>query len=596
MRIASFAFHVKTRGDPTNVAVIEPARRGGAHPWGLLVILLGGWALITGCSANYYRKSADKESYGVIETKAPLVTNMESHFTIEYTNSLDLDSLPIATQTNSFLGPAAAAEVGSRIITLETALATAVKNSRLYQNAKEQLYLSALSLTLSQHQFAPLFSARGSGSYGQVSWVPDNGTNVVLSDNLAERNQVRANTSIGVDWLIRDIGRLSAAFTTDFLRFLTGGPSTLVASELGGTFSRPILRNAGFKAEMENLTQSERDLLYALRNFVRFRKSFTVQVASAYYQVLGGRDAARNSYLNMDSSRRAGERTRSLANEGRTTQTDLGRIEQQELSAEGAWISAVRNYQRTLDDFKILLGIPVETRVVLDEQDLRNLNIQQPDIKVDEAIHIALAARLDYQNTIDQQADAHRKTLLARDRLKTQLDFVASGQIVSAQGDHGFPLPDAKRYSWNAGVNLDLPLERKAERNVYRTAIIAESRSQREVELRRDEIELQVRESWRTLEQAKRSYEISEIGVNLAQRRVEEQELLAELGRAKALDQIDAQNALLASTDQRTQALVAHTVARLQFWENMGILYIKDQGQWVEGSAPLSLSTPNQAN
>ena len=102
------------------------------------------------------------------------------------------------------------------------------------------------------------------------------------------------------------------------------------------------------------------------------------------------------------------------------------------------------------------------------------------------------------------------------------------------------------------------------------------------MEQQRDQIELQVRDSWRTLEQARRTYQISEIGVKLAERRVEEQELLAELGRAKALDQVDAQNSLLSSKDQLTQALVAHTVARLQFWDNMGILYIKDNGQWQE--------------
>ena len=33
---------------------------------------------------------------------------------------------------------------------------------------------------------------------------------------------------------------------------------------------------------------------------------------------------------------------------------------------------------------------------------------------------------------------------------------------------------------------------------------------------------------------------------------------------------------------QRTQALVTHTIARLQFWNNMGILYIKENGQWEE--------------
>ena len=150
----------------------------------------------------------------------------------------------------------------------------------------------------------------------------------------------------------------------------------------------------------------------------------------------------------------------------------------------------------------------------------------------------------------------------------------------------GFPLPASPVTNTTPALNLDLPLERKAERNTYRAALIAQQRAARAVEQQRDEIELQVRDSWRTLEQARRTYQISEIGVKLAERRVEEQELLAELGRAKALDQVDAQNSLLSSKDQLTQALVAHTIARLQFWDNMGILYIKDNGQWQEPIRP----------
>jgi len=45
---------------------------------------------------------------------------------------------------------------------------------------------------------------------------------------------------------------------------------------------------------------------------------------------------------------------------------------------------------------------------------------------------------------------------------------------------------------------------------------------------------------------------------------------------------VDAQNALIDSKNQRTQALVTHTIARLQFWNNMGILYIKANGQWED--------------
>ena len=555
---------------------------------------LGCALCLCGCSASHYRSSADKQVYNAIAQKTPLVTNMEPHFTIEHTNALELDELPKVTVTNDFLGEAAASEVGARRASLPEALKVAVQHSRIYQNSREQLYLTALSLTLSEHQFAPLFSAGGTGTYGAqteqiVSLAPNPITGQpeqVLSDNLAEQRNVQATGNVGVNWLIRDIGRISAAFTTDFLRFLTGDPRAVTSSQVGATFTRPLLRNAGYMADIENLTQSERDLLYQVRDFVRFRKDFSVQVASAYYGVLENRDAVRNSFLNFQSSHRAGDRTRALAAEGRTTQSDLGRIEQQELSAENAWIGAIRTYQRSLDDFKFLLGMPVETKLVLDDRELQELKIRHPDLSVDEAIKIALAARLDYQNARDQLVDSGRKVKLAANQLKTQLDLTASGGFVSQPSVAGLVLPDTARYNYNAGFNLDLPLERTAERNNYRAALIAQQRSARAVDEQRDQIELQVRDSWRTLEQARRAYQISEIGVKLAERRVEEQELLADLGRAKALDQVDAQNSLLSSKDQLTQALVAHTVARLQFWDNMGILYIKDNGQWQEFDKP----------
>src|SRR5204863_4025227 len=140
---------------------------------------------------------------------------------------------------------------------------------------------------------------------------------------------------------------------------------------------------------------------------------------------------------------------------------------------------------------------------------------------------------------------------------KAQVDLVASAGIDSPQVNAArFAAPDLDRYHWSAGLNLNLPLERKAERNVYRAALITHEQSRRTFELRADEIKLQVRDGWRTLDQAKRNFEISEIGVKLAERRVEEQNLLADLGRAKAQDQVDAQNDLVNSRNQGTQALV----------------------------------------
>jgi len=424
---------------------------------------------------------------------------------------------------------------------------------------------------LSRHQFTPIFSAGGDAEYGEI-----------YNESSVTR-QISAGGSIGANWLIRDIGKISAAFTTDFLRFLAGDPRSVVSSQLGATFTRPLLRNAGYKTEIEALTQAERNVLYDLRDFVLYRKNFSVQVATDYYRVLSNRDAIRNSYLNLQSSRKAAERGRSLAEEGRLRQSELGRLEQQLLTAENTWIAGVRTYKKALDDFKITLGVPVGTKLLLDDRELSELKILHPDINIEDSIPVALTARLDYQNVRDEYADTERKIQLAANKLLPQLDVLADASMSS--GDRSrFALPDMRRYNWSAGASLDLPLDRKSERNSYRASLITRDRAMRALTLLGDQIALQVRESHRLLEQYKRTYEISEVAVRLAQRRVEEQEMRAELGSASAQDQVDAQNDLVNSKNQRTQALVNHTIARLQFWNNMGILFIKEDGQWQEVS------------
>ena len=531
---------------------------------------------LTGCTAAHYQKSADATAYRHNKQKTPLVKNMDRAFSIEQTNDLQLDHLPVVTMVVDYLGPDGESERGAKILRLEDALDLAIHHSRSYQSRKEGLYLSALSLNLSRHQFTPIFSGNGSGSYN----VTANET-PVLSDHFVESREVSANGAVGESWLIRDLGRITTAFTTDFLRFVTGDPRLATSSRLSATFVRPLWRDAGFKSEMESLQQAERNLLYDLRDFTQFRKDFSVGIASAYYNVLGNRDAVHNSFLNLQSSHRNADRTRALAREGRVAGTDLGRQEQQELSAESSWINAVRSYQQALDNFKIQLGLQVDANLVLDDRELEALKILHPDISVNDSIQLALGSRLNYMTIKDQLEDAERRVRVAQNFLNPQVDVFANAGLDSNPNEN-YSLPELKRYSWDAGLNVDPGLDRTAERNSYRAALIARNRAARTLEEQEDQIKLQVRESWRTLDQAKRSYEISEIGVHIAERRVEEQGLLAEWGRSKAQDQVDAQNALIDSKNQRTQALVTHTIARLQFWNNMGILYIKANGQWED--------------
>jgi outer membrane protein TolC len=547
--------------------------------------------LSAGCSNNYYRKSADKEAYGIIQSKSPAVPNMDTNFTIEATNVLEISSLPQVTEVDEYLGEFAERERGARVLNLENALKVGIHSSRAYQSRKEQLYLSTLSLALVRHEFAPIFSASANVAYGgqterAISTGVDEITGqpkVIVSDNLVEQRRVSAGADLGASWLIRDVGRITAAMSADFLRFVTGDPRATTSSQLSATFLRPLWRDAGFKQQMEALTQAERSLLYDLRDFALYRKEFSVQIASTYYAVLGNRDAVRNAYDNLLSNRRNAERSRAMAQEGREKQSELGLREQEELTAQSGWINAAKNYAQSLDNFKILLGLSVDAPLVLDNRELEKLTILDPNLSVDDAIKVSLEARLDYLNAKERLEDANRKVGLAANLLKPRVDVAGNVVINSDPNDNtGLPLPEFDRYAWNAGLSVDPGLDRMAERNAYRSALIARNQAERQLTQQEDEIKLEVRDSWRTLEQAKRNYEISEIGVKLAERRVEEQSLLQELGRGDAKNQVDAQNALINSRNQRTQALVTHTIARVNFWRNLGILYIKDNGQWED--------------
>jgi outer membrane protein TolC len=301
---------------------------------------------------------------------------------------------------------------------------------------------------------------------------------------------------------------------------------------------------------------------------------------------LQSRDIVRNNWVALQNFRRQVERERAFADEGRRTPAELGRLEQAELSRQNAWIDSLRRYRAGLDEFKILLGLSTVVEIVLDSSELEELRasgLLHPAVSAEEATEVALVARLDLYNSRDQAEDATRRVAVAANQLLPELDAVIAGSLATPEGGN-FNDFERRRLAWSAGLGFDPDLDRMPERNAYRAALIAEERAGREMTLAEDTVKLEVREAWRNLEQARRNYEIALTGVELNARRVEEQELLAELGRATVLDQVDAQNDLTDAQNDLTAALVNHRLALLAFWRDMGILYIKENGQWEEVS------------
>jgi outer membrane protein TolC len=561
--------------------------------WGALALAV---CLETGCSPAHHRRVADRQAMAILKEKTPLVPNMDTEFSLEGGATHGLDRLPEHTDTEEALGAERESEKGARVVSLKEALAMAVSQSREYQTQKEMLYLAALSLTVARNAYTPIFS---SGASARVANQPQDVARAIDEVAGTQTSLIQRDTEVVQQYnaagsannagtiLLRSGANLATSFNIDFLRFLNGDPRWFVRSSLAASVTQPLLRGAGYQVTMENLTQAERSTLYALREFTQFRKDFVVRIVQSYFGVLQDKDSLRNQWRSYQSYRRTAEIQRALAEEGRIPKSDLGQIEQSLLDNESAWINTVRTYRRSLDQFKILLGLPTQTRVILDDRDLSELTIVHPQLAPEVAVEVALATRLDVATARDRVADAERQVGLAANRLKAQLDLALSGSIDNEPGSLNPFALDAERARGSAGLTVDLPVERTGERANYRSALIRREQSSRQLTLLEDNLKLQVWESWRALDQAKRSHELSERGVALAERRVEEQELRAELGKVNGLALVDAQTALINSRNRRTASLIGHTLARLQFWNSMGLLYIKDRGLWEEPSHAL---------
>jgi len=586
-------------------------------------------SFMASCSTTRYKENADREVYEIIETKSTEVPGLVEEFTIEPVADADvLADLPVNDVIDPALGETGQDESGATVISLEDALSLAVTNSRAYQNRKEALYLEALTLTLERHRYTPIFSGGASGGVASQTTATSQptelsqalgvtnafideleavtGTPADLLNAYAEvveragdvagltgteidfdrEDSAVGGANAGVDWLLKGGGRIAVDLTSNFLRFLTGDTESITSSVLSASVTQPLLRGAGAKVSAERLTQAERDVLYALRDFSRFRQQFTVQVCSAYYGVLQNLDAVHNNWNSLENFRRNAERERDFAVEGRSTLASVGRQEAAELGAENGWINSVRNYREDLDEFKILLGLSTQTAIVLDTtelDELRAAGLRHPSIVMDDAVKVAFNARLDLYTERDRVEDAERSLVVARNALLPEVTLAADARTRSEDaGD--FQDLDFRNTDWSAGLDVDLGLDRKAERNAYRSTLIQYERIKRDLTLAEDTISLDVRSAWRNLESARRNYLVAQKSVDLNLRRVEEQELLAELGRGSALDQVDSQNELTQAQNELTASLISHTLARLQFWLDMGILYIKENGQWEEVS------------
>ncbi|MBN1627694.1 MAG: TolC family protein [Deltaproteobacteria bacterium] len=587
-----------------------------------IILLLSALLIGTGCTASHYRKSADKAADSIIKEKQEQIFGKATGIEIErpsdtlrrrlmieqdlqYSSNASLGSEKLEKiahwpekdypgNDSVSSGDDITLESGQSLkLTLVQALQIAAKNSSEYQSQKESVFQKALDLNLQRHKYG--FTLGGEDASYKITQSETEGE-TVKSDS--------GSGSLSLSKTLKNGTKIVTSAGVDIINLLTDGISTK-SFQYDGSISIPLLRGAGKYVASESLTQAERDLVYSLYTFERYKGTFAVQIVQSYMSVLSQMDQVDNAAENYKNSITSYNRTSRQAEAGRATIVQVNQTLQQQLSSRNRWINAKGQYKNQLDNFKIMIGLPADSEVELDRSDLESLTERAADIvtravadtstsenlfepgkenagplEMDEeqAITLAFDNRLDLKVQEGKVYDAQRAVVIRADALGAELTLLGSAKFT---GD------DEEAFEKDSGIytgllTLDLPFDRTSERNAYRNAYISLEKAVREFQTMEDNIKLSIRQTLRTMAEAREGLRIQTLAVNSAETGLASANMFFEAGRSELRDLLEAQSSLLTARNSLTSAVINYRMAELQFQRDAGILKIDDEGLLVE--------------
>jgi len=526
----------------------------------LTAVLLG--PLLSGCllSPDQWEADADAEVGTVLDNyDFEILGNRETW--VRHPEERD------PNETADIGDSAVESSTGPVRLDLESALEHAVTTGREFLDQKDTLFTQGMSFTLTRFNFGPLFSSTLDALWTDVeegaesfSYGGDLGISKIL-------------TTGGTLSFSGDVGTTVSDDPNPSL--LNPTPDRSYDTDYSLSLNQPLLRGAGYEVAWEPLTQSERNLIYSVRQFELFREDFSISIANDYYRLVGERRQLDN--LEADYEQAVFDREKALALRlmDRNQDEDVFLAQRREIDTESNLISQRTQFKRNVDDFKIRLGLATTTEVEIVEA---RPEFQAVRIDPESAVEVALHNRLDLITERQRIEDRERGVRIASNGLMPDVDLVLTRTGTGSDRDFGNANPSQSTNS--AGISIEIPLQRKSERNAYRQALIDLAQAERDYQRTLDQVERDVLDQLRELDRLEKDIELQELQIVQEQRAVAISEIRWENGEIENRDLLDARDSLVRAENALIDATVDHFIARLRLLRELGLLFIDPDGMW----------------
>lgn len=552
-----------------------------------------GALVLAGCTMEQYSEQADETAYGTLDVAQQNALGEQHEFNIQYRpmhadvtgQQKDVRSIEIAGRTIPLYRAKAAG------LSLQETLAIAYRNSRAYQTRKEGLYRAALAVANSRRGWNfPLFSG---DAESQFLWEkPGEAEKTVKT--------IEAATGISLEQRFVHGGVLILGAGLDLATDFLGSSSFTVGSLLDANFTQPLLRGAWKGFAYEEQYRLERDFVFAVYDFQRYHEAFAVEIVIAYFNVLQRRDRISNEQRNIERLEETRNLTEVLADGGQVSRIQLDQAEQDFLNAQIRLAREQQQYNNALDGFKILLGLPVITRLepaypsALEKLREYRPTVEDIPLTEDEAVTLALQTRPAVLTAQADVRDAERNIEIAEDAFLPTLDLDIGISAGSSGNDAEFYKVRFDNHNRYARLSFQYDFDQTDNRDAYRNTLIAYGQAQRDYEQFVDQVRVSVRLDYRELTQSRKTYQLQNRSVEIARRRRILAALQQKEGQASARDVLEAEESLRNAENGLTNSLIAYTTTRLQLLASLGHLKVSREGKMDERVKPFTFERITQ--
>lgn len=350
-------------------------------------------SLLSGCSRQNYRLWADRDAYQLISSRQcdpqwqvpDRTVEPESRSRLADSHDPDCGPLPpddpaaacymrnlnnsrkpvrywdgrgyqSSIDDGSWEGTLPYDENGAVKLDKQLAVDLALMHNRQFQTRVEQMHVLALRLSGNRFEY-------------DVNWFGGSGGDFVASADGA--NAVRGlaqSNNLGFTKNFASGGQLATNLVNSFTWQLGGnGNSNFAAGSLLFGLTQPLLRGAFRHVRTESLTQAERDLLYDVRDFARFRRQFYFDIVRQYLDLLNQTQSVRNEEENLLNLELNLEEHNVLLDRDLVSTVQVDQVFQRFQSGRLSLVNSQQSLQSDLDRFKFSLGLPARVEITFDQ-------------------------------------------------------------------------------------------------------------------------------------------------------------------------------------------------------------------------------------